>query len=44
MRYSLEPKYKKYDMPFWHITVKNYGKKTNIYCNKNNIRCCKDCF
>ena len=37
MRYSLEPKYKKYDMPFWHITVKKNTVKKLIYTATKTI-------
>ena len=49
MRYSTEPKYRKYfkGHRFLSFTTKfgdKYGKKTNGHYNKNRNRCCKNCF
>ena len=46
MRYSLEPKYRKYVQGYGLLSfVRKYGdkysKKINGYCNKNRNRCCK---
>ena len=49
MRCSPEPKYKKYVQGYGFLSFPRkfgdkYGTKTNGYCNRNMIRCCKDCF
>ena len=46
MRYSTEPKYKKYFKGYGFLSFAGrfgdkYGKKTNGYCNKNRNRRCK---
>ena len=49
MRYSTEPKYRKYVKGYGFLhsqeyLVINMVKKINGYCNKNKNRCCKSCF
>ena len=49
MRYSLEPKYRKYvqGSGFWSLARKfgdKYGKKLMDTETKNRNRCCKNCF
>ena len=49
MRYSLEPKYRRYVQGYGFLSFARkfgdkYGKITNGYCNKNRDRCCKNCF
>ena len=46
MRYSLEPKYKKYVQGYGFLSFARkfgdkYGKKLMNYCNKNRNKCCK---
>ena len=49
MKYSLEPKYRKYVQGYGFLSIARkfgdkYGKKNNKYCNKYMNRCCKNCF
>ena len=49
MRYSAEPKYKKYVKGYSFLSLARkfgdkYGKKINEYCNKNRNRHCKNFF
>ena len=49
MRYSIDKNIENMlkDMVFVPFTRKlgdNQGQKTNGYCNKENNRCCKNCF
>ena len=47
MRYSLEPKYRKYLQGYGFLSfARKFGdkyekKQTNKYCNKNRNKCCK---
>ena len=46
MRYSIEPKYRKYVqgygfLSFARIFGDKYGKKINEYCNRDMNKCCK---
>ena len=49
MRYSTEPRYRKYVEGYGFLSFATkfgdkYGKKINGYSNKNRNRCCKYCF
>ena len=44
MRYSLEPKYRKYVKGYGFLPFTRKFEDINRYCNKNRNRCCKVCF
>ena len=49
MRYSLEPKYRKYVQGYGFLSFarkfrNKYGKKLMDIATKNRNRCCKNCF